>query len=52
MDREKSYQSDTVLSFVCGMGSKIERTPPPNKHTGGIAERMVGVVTACLLGGK
>ena len=28
------------------MGYKIERTPPRGKHTGGIAERMVGVVTA------
>ena len=43
---EKSYQFDTVLSFVCAMGYKIERTPPRDKHAGGIAERMVGVVTA------
>ena len=45
MDPEKS-QSDTVLSFVCAMGYKIERTPPRDKHAEGIAERMVGVVTA------
>ena len=46
MDPEISYQSDTVLSFVCAMGYKIERTPPRDKHAGGIAERMVGIVTA------
>ena len=46
MDPEKSYQSDTVLSFVCAMGYKIERTPPRDKHAGGIAERRVGVITA------
>ena len=32
MDPEKSYQSDTILSFVCVMGYKIQRTPPRDKH--------------------
>ena len=46
MDPEKSYQSDTVPFFICAMGYKIERTPPRDKYAGGIAECMVGVVTA------
>ena len=46
MDLETSYKSAYVLSFIAERGYQIESTPPRDKHAGGIAERMVGLVTA------
>ena len=46
MDSETSYKSANVLSFLAERGYQIEFTPPRDKHAGGIAERMVGLVTA------
>ena len=46
MDSESAYQSQELLEFFGSRGYQIERTPPRDKHAGGIAERMVGVVTA------
>ena len=46
MDQETRYRSDTMLRFIADHGYKIELTPPRDKYVGGIAERMVGIVTA------
>ena len=46
MDSKTSYKSANVLSFLAERGYQIEFTPPRDKHAGGIAERMVGLVTA------
>ena len=46
MDPETGYRSDTMLRFMADHGYQIELTPPRDKHAGGIAERMVGIVTA------
>ena len=46
MDPETGYRSDTMLRFMADHGYKIELIPPRDKHAGGIAERMVGIVTA------
>ena len=46
MDPETGYRSDTMLRFMADHGYKTELTPPRDKHAGGIAERMVGIVTA------
>ena len=46
MDSETSHKSANVLSFLAERGYQIEFTPPRDKHAGGIAERMVGLVTA------
>ena len=46
MDSETSYKSANVLSFLAERGYQIEFTLPRDKHAGGIAERMVGLVTA------
>ena len=46
MDPKTGYRSDTLLRFMADHGYKIELIPPRDKHTGGIAERMVGIVTA------
>ena len=37
---------ETMLRFMADHGYKIEVSPPRDKHGGGIAERMVGIVTA------
>ena len=46
MDPETGYRSDTMLRYMADHGYKIELTPPRDKHEGGIAERMVYIVTA------
>ena len=46
MDPETGYRSDTMLRFMADHGYQIELTPSRDKHAGGIAERMVGIVTA------
>ena len=46
MDPESAYKSETVLRFAAERGYKIEHTAPRDKHAGGVAERMVGLVTA------
>ena len=46
MDSETPYKSANVLSFLAERGYQIEFTPPRDKHAGGIAGRMVGIVTA------
>ena len=46
MDSETSYKSANVLSFLAERGYQIEFTSSRDKHAGGIAERMVGLVTA------
>ena len=46
MDSETSYKSANVLSFLAERGYQIDFTTPRDKHAGGIAERMVGLVTA------
>ena len=46
MDPESAYKSEDVLRFAAERGYKIEHTAPRDKHAGGIAERMVGIVTA------
>ena len=46
MDSESAYKSAAVLQFLGDRGYKTEFTPPRDKHAGGIAERMVGVVVA------
>ena len=46
LDPESAYSSQQVLEFFGTRGYHIEHTPPRDKHAGGIAERMVGVVTA------
>ena len=46
MAAETGYRSDTMLRFMADHGYQIELTPPRDKHAGGIAERMVGIVTA------
>ena len=46
MDSEAAYTSEDVLEFVAQRGYKIEFTAPRDKHAGGIAERMVGLVTS------
>ena len=46
MDPESVYTSAGVLSFFSERGYVLERTAPRDKHAGGIAERMVGIVTA------
>ena len=53
MDSETSYKSANVLSFLANVLSflaereyQIEFTPSRDKHAEGIAERMVGLVTA------
>ena len=46
MDSEAAYTSEDVLEFVAQGGYKIEFTAPRDKHAGGIAERMVGLVTS------
>ena len=45
MDSEAAYTSEDVLEFVAQGGYKIEFTAPRDKQAGGIAERMVGLVT-------
>ena len=46
MDSEAAYTSEDVLEFVAQRGHKTEFTAPRDKHAGGIAERMVGLVTS------
>ena len=46
MDSETAYKSQEVLSFLASKGYTLEFTPPRDKHAGGIAERMVGLVTS------
>ena len=46
MDSESAYTSEDVLDFAAQRGYKIEFTAPRDKHAGGIAERMVGLVTS------
>ena len=46
MDSEAMYTSEDVLEFVAQRGYKIEFAAPRDKHAGGIAERMVGLVTS------
>ena len=46
MDSEAAYTSEAVLEFVAQRGYRIEFTAPRDKHAGGIAERMVGLVTS------
>ena len=46
MDPESAYKSEDVLRFAAKHEYKIEHTAPRDKHAGGVAERMVGLVTA------
>ena len=46
IDSETSDKSANILSFLAERGYQIKFTPPRDKHAGGIAERMVGLVTA------
>ena len=45
VDPELNYQSQKFLQFCSDRGYQIERTPPRDKHAGGIAERTVGLIT-------
>lgn len=45
VDPETSYQSPEFLGVLADQGYTIERTPPRDKHAGGVAERAIGLVT-------
>ena len=46
LDPEKNYRSLEFEAFVASKGYSLERTPPRDKHAGGVAERAVGVIVA------
>ena len=48
MDSERSYKSANVLSFLAERGYQIVFTPPRDKHTGGIAERIAKTNTSMM----
>ena len=56
VDPESAYKSEAVLRFAAECGYKIERTTSRDKHAGGVAERMVDLVTSkansAMLAGK
>jgi hypothetical protein len=45
LDAEASYRSAEFQAMAHHYGYRIERTPPRDKHAGGIAERTVGLIT-------
>ena len=46
LDPEWNYRSFEFQAFVSSKGYSLERTPPRDKHAGGVAERAVGVIVA------
>ena len=46
LDPERNYRSNEFSGFVSSKGYQLERTPPRDKHAGGVAERAVGVIVA------
>ena len=46
IDTESAYTSEDILEYTVKRGYKIVFTAPRDKHAGGIAERMVGLLTS------
>ena len=46
LDPKRNIRSNEFLAFVSSKGHELERTPSRDKHTGGVAERAVGVIVA------
>lgn len=46
IDPELNYHSEEFRECMHGFGYIVEKTPPRDKHAGGIAERQVGLITA------
>ena len=46
LDPEAAYKSQSMLEFWSDRNYRIEFTAPRDKHAGGIAERMVGLVVS------
>ena len=43
LDPERNYRSFEFQAFATSKGYSLERTPPRDKHAGGVAERAVGI---------
>ena len=46
IEPEKNYNSKAFLRCLSDFDYAVERTPPPDKHANGIAERSVGLITS------